>query len=191
MSRIWTVLLVGLCAVSLQAGLVGPTVPTATELVVAADGEVIIYFAGQSAAFDSVLNLIEPVVIGPFFHNHMTAVGAALSLGTFNAGDVLRFRMDVLSTGQEYFTGPASGNPDNVIHVAHGTWAADTDVPVNGILLGWEDVFGGGDFDYNDNSFVFTNVASKVIVPEPSMLALVGAGLALLVVARRKRRLKV
>ena len=48
-----------LAAARAEAVPIGPLTPTATELV-AAGGQVVIYFAGQSAAFDSVLNLIDP-----------------------------------------------------------------------------------------------------------------------------------
>ncbi|EXI73187.1 MAG: hypothetical protein AW07_02801 [Candidatus Accumulibacter sp. SK-11] len=137
-----------------------------------AGGEVVICFAGQTAGYDRVLNLIEPTGFlgNPFFHNHQTAVGTALSLGTYAAGTVLRFRMDVLSTGDKFFTGPGTGNADGLVHVGHATWAADGVIPVDGLWVGFEDILGGGDRDYDDNRFVFTNVRSDV--PEPGSLAL-------------------
>jgi hypothetical protein len=169
----------------LFAARITPLIPTESELV-ATGGEVIVYFAGSTASLDSVLNLISPVNVGPFFPNQTTPVGTALSLGTFVAGDILRFRLDV-SSGQSYFSGPASGNPDGVIHVAHAEWAADATIPVNGTLVGFEDLFGGGDLDYDDNSFVFTNVRSPTSVPEPSSLMLAGAGVLALGLLRRRR----
>lgn len=168
-----------------RAGIIGSITPTASELV-ATGGEVVIYFAGQTAGFDSTLSLIAPTSVGPFFPNHATAVGTALSLGTFNAGDVLRFRMDVVNTGNQFFTGPGSGNPDGLVHVAHAGWQADATINVNGVLVGFEDLLGGGDLDFNDNTFVFTNVASPTLVPEPSTLIGVCAGLAAALMARRR-----
>ena len=173
---------------SAQAGLVSPVTPTAAELVTTG-GEVVIYFAGQTAGYDSVLNLIEPAGFAgnPFFHNHQTAVGTALSLGTYAAGTVLRFRMDVLNTGDKFFTGPGAGNPDGLVHVGHANWAADAVIPVAGLWVGFEDLLGGGDGDYDDNQFVFTNVRSDI--PEPGSLALLG-GAALAAAGLRRRLIR-
>jgi len=168
-----------LFAVRAEASAITPITPTAAELVVATTGDVTVYFAGATASFDSVLNLISPSFFGPFFQNHSTPVGTSLDLGTFTAGTVLRFRLDVTSTGNSFFTGPGAGNPDGIIHVGHATWAADGTIPVNGILVGFEDQLGGGDLDYDDNMFVFSNVSSQA-VPEPAALLLIGSGLLLL-----------
>jgi len=175
--------LAALTAVRAEATPIGPLTPTATELT-ALGGQVVIYFAGQSANDDSVLNLIDPpgFLGNPFFPNHATAVGTSLVLGNFAFGTVLRFRLDDLTTGRSYFTGPGAGNPDGIIHVAHQTWAADGVIPADGILVGFEDIFGGGDLDFNDNMFVFTNVLSREVppgtaeVPEPISILLIGTG---------------
>ncbi len=165
---------------------IGSLTPTSAELV-ASGGAVVVYFAGETAQFDSVLNLVSPTNVGPFFQNHTTPVGTALNLGTFATGQVLRFRLDVTTTGNSFFTGAASLNPDNVIHVAQAPWAADVTIPVNGILVGFEDALGGGDRDYDDNTFVFTNVTSTVVSPEPSSMVLAAAGLLALAWGGRRR----
>lgn len=182
-----------------SAGLVCTAVPSMAEPVglmdtsgqqlVATGGEVRIYFAGSSAGFDSVLYLDSPgAAQGPFFPNHSTAPGMMISLGTFAPGTVLTFRLDVLSTGQQFFTGPASGNPDNLVHAGYTLFAADGTIPENGLLVGFEDIFGGGDVDYNDHQFVFTNVAPAAATPEPATLILMGTGLAGIGAAVRRRR---
>jgi len=57
----------------------------------------------------------------------------------------------------------------------------------NEFLLGWEDIYGGGDRDYDDFAVM---VESVVGVSEPASLALFGFGLlALSMVARKRRRL--
>ena len=183
MTRI--LLLMILTLASVFAGPISSITPTAVELV-ATGGDVIVYFAGQTAGYDSVLNLISPTTVGPFFPNHATAVGTSLNLGTFNVGDVLRFRMDVVSTGDSFYSGPASGNADSMIHVGHAGWAADATIPYNGVLVGFEDLYGGGDLDYDDNTFVFRNVTSTAVVPEPSSWLLAGAGVSALLLRRRR-----
>jgi hypothetical protein len=192
------VAMAALAAVHAEATPIGLLTPTATELV-ATGGNVIIYFAGQSAAFDSVLNLIDPAGFAgnPFFPNHATAVGTALDLGNYAAGTVLRFRLDVLGPVNSFFTGPGAGNPDGIIHVAHQTWAADLPgpgaIPVDGILVGFEDIFGGGDLDFNDNMFVFSRVLSREVppgasAPEPISILLIGTGMLPLIRRRMARR---
>jgi hypothetical protein len=156
--------------------------------LVATGGEVRIYFAGSNAAFSSVINLASPGTQGPFFPSHSTPVGSVISLGTFDPGTVLIFRLDVLSTGFQFFTGPAGTNPDNLVHAGYTQFIADGTIPANGLLVGFEDQFGGGDFDYNDHQFVFTNVAPASSVPEPAGITLLLTGLTGVGAAVRRRR---
>ena len=102
------------------------------------------------------------------------------SLLGFAVGDELVFGISVINTKFDYFMGrPASRNPDNVIHVGVDMISA------NMFIVGFEDLFNGGDFDYNDMRFKFSGGVRSV--PEPGTLGLLGAGLLGLGFARRKK----
>jgi Domain of unknown function (DUF4114) len=79
-----------------------------------------------------------------------TEVGKHVTVGPFPAGKELVFGITVLNGGQTFFMGPASRNPDGIAH------ADVTQTGVRTFLVGFEDQFGGGDRDYDDNVFQFT-----------------------------------
>jgi hypothetical protein len=108
-----------------------------------------------------------------------TAVGSSSNLGAFAAGTELVFHLHVLTTGDDFFTGPASRNPDGAVHAQGSLWAGTPGIPTAGVLVGFEDLFGGGDADFNDFQFVVTNAAlvDAASVPEPSTLLLLASGL--------------
>jgi len=78
-------------------------------------------------------------------------------------------------------------NSDGVNHVYSTDFGGNSLVPA-GTFVAFEDLQGGGDLNYNDENFVFTNVSTSNGVPEPGSLALLGAALAGLAVARRRKR---
>jgi hypothetical protein len=85
-----------------------------------------------------------------------TEVGKHVTVGPFAAGQELVFGITVLDDGPTFFMGPARRNPDGIAH------AEVTGTGVRTFLVGFEDVFGGGDRDYDDNVFQFTgNLAPK------------------------------
>jgi len=53
-----------------------------------------------------------------------------------------------------------------------------------GTYVGFEDLRGGGDFDYDDETFVFTHVA---VIPEPEAYAMLLIGLSVIGSVIRRR----
>ncbi|MCP4710871.1 MAG: DUF4114 domain-containing protein, partial [Planctomycetes bacterium] len=80
-------------------------------------------------------------------------VGAQVNLGGYPTGTLIQFRLDDLTSGHSYFTGPPENNPDGVIH-ANLCPTDDSTV----MEFGFEDLWGGGDLDYNDCMFTVSGV---------------------------------
>lgn len=124
-------------------------------ITVASDGDVIAKFLGHTAGYSNDLYLDSPsgAFTGLIFNNQSTPVGTTVNLGYFSAGTELIFRIHVNNTGEDFFSGPASRNPDGLAHAV-----VDDEYSATETYVGFEDLLNGGDRDYDDVKFSFNNV---------------------------------
>lgn len=159
------------------------------KVIVAETGNVTATYLGHTAKISNDLYLSSPSnSLGLLFNNHTTLVGTTFNLGNFTAGTELIFRLHAhesrfgVGPARDYYTGPAYRNPDEIAHAI-----VDAAYGPNTTYVGFEDVFGGGDLDYNDLQFSFTNTRSESL-PEPATFLLLGTGLGALALTRRLQR---
>jgi hypothetical protein len=162
------------------------------KVMVVGPDPIIATYQGNTATFTNLLYLMldgsgQPGDDGNeandlfIFNNQATPVGTTFNLGSFAPGTELEFRLFVTNTQNNFFSGPASRNPDGVAHArVQSDW-----MPIT-TLVSFEDLF-NGPFNYNDLSFSFSNTAATPSVPEPTSLILLGTGLVGLAASFRKR----
>lgn len=204
-----------LAAGTASSALAQPPVPSATDFV-ATSNCVVVRFLGSEAADRSILSYQLGPAFNPagswtqlFINNGAgaTTPGAASDfvIGGLTAGQSIFFRLQNTTqgavSGQNNFTfysGPASRNPDNSLHVGltPGSGATSSAPGCSGATFAqgfnFEDrhstISPVADFDYNDLRFEIAN-ATATVIPEPSTYALMGTGLlGLAGVAVRRRR---
>lgn len=152
--------------------------PSESPIYVSTTGNVILTFLSKEAAYSNDLFLVgNPNKI---LNNQTAKPGTQYSLGSFQAGTELSFSMFVSNTGHTFFNGSANLNPDKFIHAAYALIGPST------IKVGFEDLYKGGDKDYNDLVFSLTNVTLTPI-PEPEILGLLLGGLGLVGFKSRRR----
>lgn len=128
-----------------------------------------------SAAFVSDVNLYSPLSVA--IGNNTYTVGNSVPIGGLNANDELVFGIYVNDTGNTFQMGPGSRNGDLLAHAAV-TWLSPTMAEI-----GFEDINGGGDLDYNDVIIRVEGVGPGrgQPTPEPATMAIwglmAGAGL--------------
>jgi len=158
-----------------------PTPSLATSVVggslaVQHDGNVTATFRGSNAGYISSLYLGDTKL---FTSNQ--ASGSTFDLGNFTSGTKLQFRLEVHNTGQTFYTGNGANNADGLAHAIVNDSFGQGET-----LVSFEDLLGGGDRDYNDLIFSFSNTntelgadtgQSLVQNPEPSTVILLGSGI--------------
>jgi hypothetical protein len=114
-------------------------------LIVTDDGStpVTVTFVSSSTAYTNDLVLDAPQW-AYLVAAYADPPGTSLSLGPFPTDTELIFGIDVQDTGLHWQSGPAFRNSDGVVHVAV-TYEGDCSW-----LIGFEDLEGGGDLDFND-----------------------------------------
>jgi len=119
----------------------------------------------------------EPLLAGDF-----------VDLGTFKSGTTLDFFLiaDGASGGTNAYSAPASRNPDKLDHVVA---FALPDSPY--LIIAFEDMYGGGDKDYNDVIFALdigrANIQNLISTPEPQTWAILVGFLGILFLLHRRQ----
>ena len=117
--------------------------PAARLFTTDATTPVTVTFLGSSSGYDNELWLESPESVR-LAQAWTDAAGSTVTLGPYAEGTELVLGIYVTNTGDRFYSGPGSRNADGVEHVS---------VTYEGGCawrIGFEDLYGGGDLDFND-----------------------------------------
>ena len=196
--------MIGAAALACAVAAPAQAAPIVGQTLIATGGDVVVTFVSNGALYTNELYLDGPAGdgLGAIFNNWETPIATSLNLGTFAMGTELIFSLAVTNTGDVFSTGSGDRNADGLAH-------AVVDEGLGQVFVGFEDRFGGGDLDYNDLVFAFTNVRGDVsgggsetgsgagtgsdlfaAVDEPTSLMLLGSGLVAVVMMMKRQPIK-
>jgi hypothetical protein len=173
--------------------------PATYTFTASADGNVVAFFAGSAAHFIEVLGMtvngIPTGITG--LNDQLSHVGDTLVLGNVHAGDRVVFfdQVSTQNTGDIWYSDPALNPIPDGQHVYVTPYDSNShQFPVtipSGLYVGFEDLRRtmGSNFDYQDETFVVTNVTINA-TPLPASLPLFCVGLGGLIVLGWRRRSK-
>lgn len=171
------------------AGTIAPQTPTFAT----GNAGVNVYFYGSTASFTDYVQVHDVQTgynSGNILNNHTSKQGDMVTVGglpgQINMGDQLVF---YISSPEGLFASIASYSADGVNHGYVTNYTGGVAGIPSGLFVGLEDESSShpSDFNYNDDTFVFTGVSAPSVTPEPGSLVLLGTGaLSMLGMARRR-----
>jgi serine acetyltransferase len=150
-----------LLILSLSAATADATVFKGGRLIVTDGGEDIsTTFLGGDASYSSEVFIDTPTGVVQIATGNSTPVPTTSYLGLFQEGDEFKSSIYVADVGDMFYSGPAVRNGDGVVH------ASISDNNDGTFTVGFEDLYGGGDLDFNDINFTVTGGGLYLIPPE-------------------------
>ena len=181
--------------------------PETYTFTATATGNIVGYlYSANAADVDQIAMSVNGGAPGPFGIVNTSPVGTSFNFGPVTIGDTITFVLQN-TTEVALFSSIPGNNADGQQHIYSAAYTNPGPYQVLGIPTGtfvaFEDRLGSpfnagisipSDFDYNDNSFVFTNVSITLTseTPLPAALPLFATGLGALGLMgwRRKRKLR-
>ena len=168
--------------------------PTTYTFTADATGDLTGYFVSKGTAIynDRIGVLVDGTLSSQGFglDNQTSQFGESFNFGEVKKGDSLVFELQDLTLGQSAYSDASrnaaydgSNDTEGHNHIYSETYAGGV---IDGVTIpratyvAFEDeAFPDSDFNYNDDSFVFTNTASQAVsaAPEPSTWLLMIAGI--------------